>query len=134
MKRKVLAIGLLALTACGGTTTEKIVYMPATDAPTTTVRVVKTTDAPIAAYSDDDVFLSSVRDLYGSYIGVPDQDVIDAGRGTCETLRAGATAQDVADSANESADGDYDIYNLLSSVIASAVVTYCPDQQYKFSN
>lgn len=134
MRKKALALGLLALTACAGTNTEKIVYMPATDAPNTTVRVVKTTDAPIAAYSDDDTFLASVHDLYGKYIDVPDQDMIDAGRGTCETLQAGATAQDIVDSANESADGDYDIYDFLSSVVAAAVVTYCPEQQWKFNN
>lgn len=132
--KRLLIISLLGLTACGSTTTERVVYMPATDAPTTTVRVVKTTDAPIASYSDDDAFLSNVRDLYGSYLGVPDQDVIDAGRATCDNLRAGGTAQDVADSANESADGDYDIYNLLSSVVAAAVFTYCPEQKWKFNN
>lgn len=130
--KRILIISLLGLAACGGTNTEKIVYMPATDAPTTTVRVVKTTDAPIAAYSDDDEFVASVENLYGGSTGVTDQDMIDSGRATCESLRAGATAQQIADAANNSADGDYDIYNLLSSVIASAVVVYCPEQGWKF--
>lgn len=132
--KRLLIISLLGLAACGGTNTERVVYMPATDAPTTTVRVVKTTDAPIAAYSDDDTFLASVRDLYDGYISVTDQDMIDAGWATCGALRSGSTAQDVADAANNSADGDYDTYDFISSVIASAVVTYCPEQQWKFNN
>ncbi len=132
--KRLLIISLLCLAACGGTTTERVVYMPATDAPTTTVRVVKTTDAPIASYSDDDTFLASVRDLYSGYIPVTDQDMIDAGHATCDALQTGSTAQDVVDAANNSADGDYDTYDFLSSVIAAAVVTYCPDQQWKFNS
>ena len=129
--KRLLAIGVLGLAACGGTTTERIVYVP--ESTTTTMpKVVKTTDAPIAAYSDDDEFVASVENLYGGYTGVTDQDMIDSGRATCESLRAGATAQQIADAANNSADGDYDIYNLLSSVIASAVVVYCPEQGWKF--
>lgn len=132
--KRLLAISLLGLAACGGTNTERVVYMPATDAPDTTVRVVKTTDAPIASYSDDDIFLANVRDLYDGYIPVDEQAMIDAGRGTCDALQTGSTAQDVADAANNSADGDYDTYDFLSSVIAAAVFTYCPEQQWKFSN
>lgn len=46
MKRIIpIIIGTLAITACGGTRT---VYVDTTEAPETTVKVVKTTDAPIA--------------------------------------------------------------------------------------
>jgi len=132
--KRLLTISLLGLAACGGTTTERVVYMPSTDAPTTTIRVIKTTDAPIAVYGDDDAFLSSVNDLYNGIITVTDQNMIDAGRSTCDALQTGSTAQDVVDAANNSADGDYDTYDFLSSVIAAAVVTYCPEQQWKFNN
>jgi len=60
MKRIIpIIIGTLALVGCG----TKTVYVTSTDAPDTTVKVVKTTDAPIAtsapepAYTTEDEFI-----------------------------------------------------------------------------
>ena len=128
-----IALGLLAITACGS----KTYYVTATDAPTTTTKVVKTTDAPIATsapWSVEDEFIFDINEGYDRPIYLEDQDMIDAGYATCESLIAGSTAYDVITSINSSADGDPDIELLLSAVVASAVINFCPEQEWKFNN
>jgi hypothetical protein len=137
MKRLIpIIIGTLVLVGCGSRT----YYVTSTDAPTTTVKVTKTTDAPIAtgapepAYTDEDEFIYDVETGYDNTIYLEDQDMIDAGRATCDALRSGSTAYDTFDAILSSADGDSDIEALLTTVVASAVVNFCPEQQYKFDN
>ena len=64
MKKIIIATSiLLILTACG----TKTVYVTSTEAPDTTVKVVKTTDAPIATsapehvYTDEDEFIYDIE-------------------------------------------------------------------------
>jgi len=142
MKKSIFVVALLALTACGS----KTYYVTSTDAPTTTVKVTKTTDAPIATpapsdtyappvtWTDEDEFIFDVETGYDNTIYLQDQDMIDAGRATCDALRSGSTAYDTFDAILSSADGDSDIEALLTTVVASAVVNFCPEQQYKFDN
>lgn len=137
MTRKLLLVlGLpLALVACGS----KTYYVTSTDAPTTTVKVTKTTDAPIAiapepVYTPEEEFIYDVGSEYNGEFGVSDQDMIDAGYLTCSTLRGGASGNEVVNALSSSAGGDPDIESFLSAIIASAVVNFCPEQQYKFSN
>jgi hypothetical protein len=60
--------------------------------------------------------------------------MIDAGRATCDALRSGSSAYETISAIASSADGDPDIEELLTSVVASAIINFCPDQQYKFDN
>jgi len=137
MKRLIpIIIGTLALVGCGS----KTVYVTSTEAPDTTVKVTKTTDAPIATsgpepvYTDEDEFIYDINTSYGNSIYLEDQDMIDAGRATCDALRSGSSAYETISAIASSADGDPDIEELLTSVVASAIINFCPDQQYKFDN
>jgi len=143
MKRLIpIIIGTLALVGCGS----KTVYVTSTDAPDTTVKVTKTTDAPIATpapsdtyappvtWTDEDEFIYDINTSYGNTIYLEDQDMIDAGRATCDALRSGSSAYETISAIASSADGDPDIEELLTSVVASAIINFCPDQQYKFDN
>lgn len=131
--KRLLIISILGLAACGGTT-ERIVYVP--ESTTTTVpKVVKTTDAPIAEeWTDEDEFLFDFKEAYGNNSGLSDYDLLDSGYVTCAALRSGSTAYDVIDALNSSADGDPDIELMLSSIVASAVINLCPEQEYKFNS
>jgi hypothetical protein len=137
MKRLIpIIIGTLVLVGCGS----KTVYVTSTEAPDTTVKVTKTTDAPIATsgpepvYTDEDEFIYDINTSYGNTIYLEDQDMIDAGRATCDALRSGSSAYETISAIASSADGDPDIEELLTSVVASAIINFCPDQQYKFDN
>lgn len=130
--KKFLIVSLIGLAACGGTET---VYVDRTDAPDTTVKVVKTTDAPVATpappvWSDEDEFLWDIENQFG-YTGVSDSNLIETGYAVCNALRAGAQAWDVATALNQSAS-DYNSQQMLIAVTASAVLNFCPEQQYKF--
>lgn len=134
MKTKaIIALGALALTACGGT---KTIYVTNTEAPDNTTKVVKTTDAPIATQaptlSDDDLFLLGVHSGYTGTIYVDDETLIDTGRATCLAFDSGATLDEVATMAVQSANGDDRILELLATVTASAVVNYCPEYGWMF--
>ena len=137
MKRIIpIIIGTLVLVGCGS----KTVYVTSTEAPDTTVKVVKTTDAPIATpapepvYTDEDEFIYDINTSYDNTIYLEDQDMIDAGRATCDALRSGSSAYETISAIASSAGGDPDIEELLTSVVASAIINFCPDQQYKFDN
>jgi hypothetical protein len=137
MKRIIpIIIGTLVLVGCGS----KTVYVTSTEAPDTTVKVVKTTDAPIATpapepvYTDEDEFIYDINTSYDNAIYLEDQDMIDAGRATCDALRSGSSAYETISAIASSAGGDPDIEELLTSVVASAIINFCPDQQYKFDN
>lgn len=130
MKRVIpIIIGTLALASCGGT---KTVYVESTDAPDTTVKVVKTTDAPIATtppvvWTAEDEFLFDIKSTV-SVIGVSDYDLISTGNLVCDSLRNGATAADVI----MAIVGVGYQQDFLIAVSASAVLNFCPDQQWKF--
>ena len=140
MKRIIpIIIGTLALVGCGS----KTVYVTSTEVPNspeTTEKVVKTTDAPIATsgpepvYTDEDEFIYDINTSYDNAIYLEDQDMIDAGRATCEALRSGGTAYDTISAIASSAGGDPNIEELLTSVVASAILNFCPEQEYKFDN
>ena len=139
MKRLIpIIIATLALTACGS----KTYYVTSTEVPNspeTTEKVTKTTDAPIAtpaptvpSYTSEDEFIYDIETSYGKYISVSDQQMIDTGYATCDSLWSGSTGYDVLNSIISSAEGDANIEEFLTSVVASAVINFCPDQEYKF--
>jgi hypothetical protein len=134
MKRIItpIIIGTLALTACGGTRT---VYVESTDAPDTTTKVVKTTDAPIATpaptvppvtWTAEDEFLFDIKNSVG-FVGVSDYDLLDTGYMVCSILRGGATGQDLIIAI---AGVGYE-QEFLVALSASAVLNLCPDQAWK---
>lgn len=136
--KSTLAIGLLALTACGGT---KTVYVVNTDAPDTTVKQVATTDAPVRTpvrttppvyYTAEDEFLFDIESSYGPIL-ISEATVIEVGYATCEFLRGGGTKQDLLwamESSIVSSGGDA---NFVVAVVASAVVNFCPEQAWKIA-
>jgi len=143
MKRIIpIIIGTLALVGCGS----KTYYVTSTDAPTTTVKVTKTTDAPIATsppsdtyappvtWTDEDEFIADIENGYDRPIFLDDADMIETGYVTCNALQNDSSAYDVLDAITSSAQGDLDIEELFATIVASAVVNFCPEQQYKFDN
>ena len=132
--KRLLAIGILGLAACGGTET---VYVERTDVSDVSegYEIVTTTKAPITTpappvWSDEDEFLWDIENQFG-YTGVSDSNLIETGYAVCNALRAGAQAWDVATALNQSAS-DYNSQQMLIAVTASAVLNFCPEQQYKF--
>jgi hypothetical protein len=134
MKRIItpIIIGTLALTACGGTRT---VYVDKTDAPDTTVKVVKTTDAPIATpaptqapWTEEDEFIYDIESNYSGTIYVGRYEMIETGRIVCDSLLDGMTGQEVV-WAIENAGGELEFVQLVA---LSAVANFCPSQVYKF--
>jgi hypothetical protein len=140
MKRLIpIIITTLALTACG----TKTVYVTDTEVPNspeTTEKVVKTTDAPIATsapepvYTTEDEFIYDIESNYDGTIYLENQDMIDAGYSTCDGLRSGMSGYDVLDVIISSSDGIASVEELLGTVVAAAVVNFCPEQQYKFND
>jgi len=134
MKKIIIsACALIALTACGGT---KTIYVNTTEAPDTTVKVVKTTDAPATTpaptlppvtWTAEDEFLFDIKNSIG-YVAVSDYDLLDTGYMVCSTLRGGATAMDVV----LAITGVGYEQEFLAALTASAVLNLCPDQQWKF--
>lgn len=141
MKKSIFVVALLGLTACGGTRT---VYVTDTEVPNSPeITVVKTTDAPIAtpaptqppvAWSDEEEFISDIYNGYDETIYLEDQDMIDAGYTTCDALRNGMSGYEVLEVIISSGGGIPSIEELLGTVVASAVVNFCPEQAYKFDN
>lgn len=143
--KKIIAITALAcvLVACGSKTVYVVDTLPGedttdTEAPETTVKKVTTTDAPVVTqppvtWNDEDEFLFDVNNNYPGYIALQDQDMIDTGYVVCQSLRTGSSAYDVLSAIQSSAGGDPDIEELLSTIVAAAVVNFCPEQQWKFN-
>lgn len=128
------AFTAFALTACGGTRT---VYVNTTDAPDTTVKVVKTTDAPIVTpaptqppWTEEDEFIYDIETNYYGTIYVSESDMIETGRIVCDSLLSGMTGQEVI-WAIVQAGGDTEF---VTTVVSSAVANFCPSQIYKFEN
>jgi hypothetical protein len=143
MKKIIIATSiLLTLTACGS----KTVYVTSTEVPNspeTTVKVVKTTDAPIATpaptqapavWSDEDEFIADIYNENTGPIYLEDQDLIDTGYAVCEGLRSGMTGYDALNAIVSSSEGDVAVEELLINVTASAVINFCPEQEYKFND
>jgi hypothetical protein len=137
MKKIIIATSiLLTLTACGS----KTVYVTSTEAPDTTVKVVKTTDAPIVTsgpepiYTDEDEFIADIYNENSGPIYLEDYDMIETGYVVCEGLRGGMTGYDALNAIVSSSEGNAAVEELLINVVASAVVNFCPEQQYKFDN
>jgi hypothetical protein len=141
MKKIIIATSiLLTLTACGS----KTVYVTSTEAPETTVKVTKTTDAPIATspidtyappvtWTDEDEFIADIYNQNTGPIYLEDQDLIETGYAVCEGLRSGMTGYDALNAIVSSSEGDAAVEELLINVTASAVINFCPEQEYKFN-
>ena len=143
MKKIIIATSiLLTLTACGS----KTVYVTSTEAPDTTVKVVKTTDAPIATpapsdtyappvtWTEEDEFIADIYNENSGPIYLEDYDLIETGYAVCEGLRSGMSGYDAIDAIASSAEGNAAVEELLINVTASAVINFCPEQEYKFND
>ena len=60
--------------------------------------------------------------------------MIESGYLICTTLRGGASGYEIVEALSSSTNGDRDVEEFLSAVIASAVINFCPEQQYKFDS
>ena len=142
MKKIIIATSiLLTLTACGS----KTVYVTSTESPETTVKVVKTTDAPIATpapsdtyappvtWTEEDEFIADIYNENSGPIYLEDYDLIETGYAVCEGLRSGMSGYDALDAIVSSSEGNAGVEELLTNVTASAVVNFCPEQAYKFN-
>lgn len=127
--KRLLILGTLFLAACGGTRT---VYVESTDAPETTVKVIKTTDAPPVVtsppWSAEDEFILDIELNYPGIIYVSEYEMIDTGYTVCESLRLGVSGEEVI-WAILGAGGDTEF---ITTVVASAVANFCPEQSWKF--
>ena len=143
MKKIIIATSiLLTLTACGS----KTVYVTSTEVPNspeTTEKVVKTTDAPIATpaptqapavWTDEDEFIADIYNENSGPIYLEDYDLIETGYAVCEGLRSGMSGYDALDAIASSAEGNAAVEELLINVTASAVINFCPEQEYKFND
>ena len=143
MKKIIIATSiLLTLTACGS----KTVYVTSTEVPNspeTTEKVVKTTDAPIATpaptqapavWNDEDEFIADIYNANSGPIYLEDYDMIETGYVVCEGLRGGMSGYDALDAIVSSSEGNAGVEELLTNVVASAVVNFCPEQAYKFND
>ena len=139
MKRLIpIIITTLALTACGS----KTYYVTDTEVPNspeTGYDTTDTTDAPIATaapstWTEEDEFIFDINESYGSNTGVSDDEMIESGYLVCTTLRGGASGYEIVEALSSSTNGDRDVEEFLSAVIASAVINFCPEQQYKFDS
>ena len=143
MKKIIIATSiLLTLTACGS----KTVYVTDTEVPNspeTTEKVVKTTDAPIATpaptqapavWTDEDEFIADIYNENSGPIYLEDYDLIETGYAVCEGLRSGMSGYDAIDAIASSAEGNAAVEELLINVTASAVINFCPEQEYKFND
>lgn len=134
MKKTMMAVcAVFALTAC---TKETVYYMEST---TTTIKPVSTTAAPYVppttdySLSKEDLFVRGVYDLY-SPIYVSDAELIDTGYAVCAALRSGMSGEESIASTMEASDYDAETFAFLAAILASAVVTLCPDQSFKFDS
>lgn len=129
--KKVIALAALTLTSCGGHTTEKIVYMPATDAP---VKSSTTTDAPVTVpvpvYTAEDEFIFDIETSYGPILMDKDE-VIGVGYSTCAFLRQGGTSDDLMWAMQSASAGGGE--DFIIAVVASAITNFCPDQAWKIN-
>lgn len=137
MKKIIIATSiLLTLTACGS----KTVYVTSTEVPNspeTTVKVVKTTDAPIATpapttqapWTEEDEFIYDIESNYSGTIYVGRDQMIETGRVVCQYLLDGMSGQEVV-WAIENAGGELELVQLVA---LSAVANFCPSQAYKFN-
>lgn len=137
MKRLIpVIIGTIALVGC----VSKTDYVTSTEAPTTAVKVPKTTDAPIATsapepvYTDNEEFIYDIENNYDLPINLDDEVMIEMGNATCTSLRAGLSATAVVKVVISSANGDSDIEDLFIAIVGAGVVNFCPEQSYKFDN
>jgi hypothetical protein len=105
------------------------------NSPETTVKVVKTTDAPIATpapepvYTEEDEFIYDIESNYSGTIYVGRDQMIETGRVVCQSLLDGMSGQEVV-WAIENAGGDLEFVQLVA---LSAVANFCPSQAYKFN-
>jgi len=141
MKMKsAFAIGLLALTACGGT---KTVYVTSTEppksetAPETTVRIT-TTDAPIAIAPSDSLsyskrqYVNYVYSLFDGVIVLSDEELVSIGDAICGAMDSGFSLEMVvnvivAEYPYMNAEGQ----EFVSAVIASAIYNICPQHEWQ---
>lgn len=129
----------IGITACGKTETvyiEKSTTTPATtDTPTstpeTTYQTLPAEPAPAEpAWTVEDEYLWDIKSQHGTAL-VDDTTLIETGYIVCDTLRAGVPIEQVALTLIQSSQGNYQIQQYLTTVVASAIVNLCPEQQYQ---
>ncbi len=141
MKKLLLVASLIFIAACGSKTYYITETVPASagEKSTTTTAVQRTT-VPKPVYTtqpsygsnyDDDMFVATVYDLFSGAIYLSDDDLINTGRSTCVSLRNGMTGDQLMEVLITSSGYDESILELLSAVVASAIVWYCPEQAWK---
>jgi hypothetical protein len=137
MKIATIAALAIALTACSGTE-EKVVYLPATEAPDTTVKKVTPTTEPTSSLddsdylTDEDMFLLGIEIVSTLPSWADEQTLLDTGYATCASFDAGMSLDEVAIISVTQAGGDDRLLDLFAAITASAVYNLCPEHSWMF--
>jgi len=136
--KKIIAISAICLTgititACGKTETVYIEKSTTTPPTTETPSTPETTYQTLPAepeWTVEDEYLWDITSQHGTAL-VDDTTLIETGYVVCDTLRAGVPVEQVAYTLIQSSQGNYQIQQYLTTVVASAIVNLCPEQQYQ---
>ena len=112
----IVCVGLLA--ACGSTPAPEV---------TKTVEVQVPAPAPAQPAGDDiDGMLSMIRAADPMFYTIEDSQIVETAYIFCETLRGGASLEDIGTIAQDTIGVD-----AAAALGAGAIIYLCPDQEYK---
>lgn len=122
MRKLALALVLTGLlTACGSTDTAQEA------APVVTKTVEVQAPAPVQPAGDDMAeMLNLIRTAEPMFNSVDDADIIETANIFCDTLRSGASLEEIGTIAQDTIGVD-----AAAALGAGAIVYLCPDQEYK---
>jgi hypothetical protein len=143
-KLLVISLGVLSLAAC---TRETVYYVEATTttSPRTETTVSRTTmpqrtttAAPYRGFSfTEEMYISSVYDLYTSYIYLSDDELLDLGWTICNVLDTGVSIETLSYYfATEFLTQLYDPSDgaeFLAALTAAAVFNLCPQHKWQLT-
>jgi hypothetical protein len=92
-------------------------------APKETVYVPQPAPEPVV--NEDDAFLDAVRSKDSAFYSVPDASLVELAGTICQSLRSGIPITRVIQTGLDSGLSS----NQVASIVAGAVVFYCPDQR-----
>lgn len=138
----VIALASASLVACGSKTYYITETVPTTEVEDTTTTKAPRTTAPKPVYTTqpfsgsyltvtEQNYVDGIHELFSGVVYLSDDELINAGYTTCSSLRAGMTGDQMMEVLINASGYDAEILELLSVVVASAIVWFCPDQAWK---
>lgn len=140
----VAVVASVSLIGCGSKTYYITETAPTTEVEDSTTTKAPRTTAPKPAYTTqpfsgsyltttEQNYVDGIHELFSGVVYLSDGELIDAGYTTCSSLRAGMTGNQMMEVLINASGYDAEILELLSVVVASAIVWFCPDQAWKIS-